>query len=113
MEICEYVHILVEIAKYIYINTLCRCMYICPKNTINIYSWTVYTPINDLLCYALNPFDIFKSLSLYMYLDSTLLDVHILVLQSILRSTTMCHVYNQAGWQIFESALKERYAYVQ
>ena len=52
-------------------------MYIYPKNTINIYEWTLYTPINDFICYALNPLDIFKSLA-----------VHIPVLQSILRSTT-------------------------
>ena len=31
-------------------------MYIYPKNTIDIYAWTLYTPINDLICYELNPF---------------------------------------------------------
>ena len=46
-------------------------MYIYPKNTIDIYAWTLYTPINDFICYALNPF-------VYgIYLDSTSLDVHL------------------------------------
>ena len=45
----------------------CSPMYIYAKNTINIYSCTLYTPINDLLCYALNPFHIFKSPSIYIF----------------------------------------------
>ena len=53
----------------IYINTLSCCMYIYPKNTINIYAWTLYTPINDFICYALNPFDIpvLKRLNIFRF----------------------------------------------
>ena len=43
-------------------------MYIYAKNTINMYAWTLYTPINDFICYALNPFDIFKSFNIYKYI---------------------------------------------
>jgi hypothetical protein len=62
----------------IYINTLCRSIYIYPKNTINIYAWTLYTPIDDFICDALNPFDIFKSfkINIYLNLDSTSLHEH-------------------------------------
>ena len=34
---------------------------------INMYAWTLYTPINDFMCYALNPFDIIKSFNIYIY----------------------------------------------
>ena len=50
----------------IYIDTLSRWMYIYAKNTINMYAWTLYTPINDFIFYALNPFDIFKSFNIFI-----------------------------------------------
>ena len=31
-----------------------------------MYAWTLYTPIKDFICYALNPFDIFKSFNRYI-----------------------------------------------
>ena len=99
----------------IYIDTLSRYMYIYAKNTINMYAWTLYTPIHDFICYALNPFDIFKSFNICIYiyinLGSTSLHVHTPVPQCIHLSTNMGHVYDPAAWQIFESAPKERYAY--
>ena len=55
-------------AANIYIDTLSRWMYIYAKNTINMYAWTLYTPIHDFICYALNPFDIFKSFNIYIYI---------------------------------------------
>ena len=33
-----------------------------------MYAWTLYTPIHDFICYALNPFDIFKSFNIYIYI---------------------------------------------
>jgi hypothetical protein len=47
----------------------------------------------------------------YIYSGSTSLHVHTPVLQCILLSTNMGHVYDPAARQTFESAPKERYAY--
>ena len=89
-------------------------MYIYAKNTINMYAWTLYTPINDFYMLCIESVrHIQILLYIYIYLASTSLHVHTPELQSILRSTTTGHVYDPAARQIFESALKERYAYVQ
>ena len=48
---------------------------------------------------------ILQDIYLYIYV--------LTALKSILRSTTMGHVYDPAARQIFEKKLKERYAYVQ
>ena len=32
-----------------------------------MYAWTLYTPIHDFICYALNPFDTFKSFNINIY----------------------------------------------
>ena len=96
--------------RLIYIYTLKCDQLICIGGSLAIIlRLTILCANNESVRHRL-----FKSRFLCI-LYCTYFHVHIRVLvQSILRlATAMCQAYDPAAWQIFESALKKRYAYIQ